>query len=177
METSTNKNLSKLIVIISVIIPVVVAVLLYLPNKGNMGDWVKFLPHFNGMLNSTTVVLLLIGYVFIKSGNVSYHKTAMISSFILGSIFLISYIIYHASVPSTSFGGDAPLKHVYYFFLASHILLSIVVVPFVLFAFYYALTGKIDRHKKIVKFTLPIWLYVSVTGVIVYFMISPYYSY
>ncbi len=177
MQTNDNKNFRKLIIFISAVVPLLVAILLYVPNKNNLGDWATFLPHLNGMLNSTTVILLLAGYVFIKAGNVFYHKTAMISSFTLGSIFLISYIIYHASVPSTPFGGEAFVKHIYYFFLASHILLSIVVVPFVLFAFYYALTGKIDRHKKIVKFTLPIWLYVSVTGVIVYFMISPYYSY
>ncbi len=166
-----------MIIVVSVIIPIAVAVLLFLPTKSGIeGDWVRFLPHFNGMLNSTTVILLLLGYVFIKNGNVSYHKTSMITSFILGSIFLISYITYHASVQSTPFGGEAPVKYIYYFFLITHILLSIVVVPFVLFAFYYALSGKIERHKKIVKFTLPIWLYVSVTGVIVYYMISPYYE-
>ena len=176
MKIANNKS-TGLIIIISIIVPVAVAVLLYLPKKSTIGgDWVTFLPHFNGMLNSTTVILLLIGFFCVKNGNLSYHKTSMISAFILGSIFLVSYIIYHASMPSTSYGGETPLKYMYYFFLLTHILFSIVVVPFVLFAFYYALSGRIEKHKKIVRFTLPIWLYVSVTGVIVYFMISPYYA-
>jgi putative membrane protein len=172
-----DKNFGTLIIILSIVVPALVGLLLFLPSKSGIeGDWVTFLPHFNGMLNSTTVILLLIGFFMIKRGHISYHKVCMVSSFILGTIFLISYIIYHASMPGTPFGGGAPIKYFYYFFLISHILLSIVVVPLVLFAFYFALSGKIDRHKKIVKFTLPVWLYVSITGVIVYFMISPYYG-
>lgn len=114
----------------------------------------------------------------------------MSSAFVLGSLFLISYIIYHATIDSTVFGdinGDGivsedelaeigMLRRVYLFVLLSHILLSIVVVPFVLFAFYYSLTDKIEKHKKVVKFTFPIWLYVSITGVIAYLFISPYYQ-
>ena len=107
--------------------------------------------------------------------DINMHKLFNTLSFILGSIFLISYIIYHSSVESTSYLGG--FKILYYFFLISHISLSIVVVPFVLFAFYYALSNQINNHKKIVKYTFPIWLYVSVSGVIVYLMISPFYNF
>ncbi|MBC7407897.1 MAG: DUF420 domain-containing protein, partial [Arcicella sp.] len=97
-------------------------------------------------------------------------------SFIQGSLFLVLYILYHVSNASTSYGGDGILKSIYYILLISHISLSIGVVWFVLRAVYYALSGQIVAHKKIVKWTFPLWLYVSVTGVIVYLMISPYYN-
>ena len=106
---------------------------------------------------------------------IKYHRISMMSAFVLGSLFLVSYVIYHSMADSTTFGGEGWIRPVYYFLLLSHILLAIVVVPFVLFAFYFALTDKIEKHKKIVKYTFPIWLYVSVTGVLVYLMISPYY--
>ncbi len=172
-----NNNLSRIIIIISVLIPLLVAILLFIPFKADVGgEWVKFLPHFNGIINSATVCILLLGLFFIKRKQISNHRASMTGALILGVLFLISYVIYHATVPSTSYGGEAPAKYFYYFFLLTHILLSIVVVPFVLFAFYYALTGNIPRHKKLVRYTFPIWLYVSLTGVIVYLMISPYYQ-
>lgn len=174
---SENKNFSVWIGIASVAIPLIVAFLLFNPYKTDTAsDWVKFLPHLNAVINSATVVILSMGFYFIKQKNIKFHKACMIAAFVLGVVFLISYIIYHYAVPSTHFGGAGTIKYVYYFFLISHILLSIVVVPFVLFAFYFALSKKIERHKKIVKFTFPIWMYVSVSGVIVYMMISPYYT-
>lgn len=175
MATIANKKLSNTIVVVSVLIPIVVAILLFFPFNASLGGWVKFLPHLNGVINSATVIILLTGFYFIKRGQVASHKASMLSALVLGVIFLVSYVIYHASVPSTPYGGEGSIRYVYYFFLMSHILLSIVVVPFVLFAFYYALSGNIVRHKKLVKYTLPIWLYVSATGVIVYLMIKPYY--
>jgi len=99
----------------------------------------------------------------------------MISAFILGCIFLIFYVIYHANAPSTKFGGEGLIRYVYFFFLITHILLAFIVVPLVLSAIYFAVSDKIEKHRKIVKFTFPVWLYVSITGIIVYLMISPYY--
>lgn len=185
----SNSRNTNIIIVVSVVIPLAVAALILLPQKIDAGSWVYFLPDLNAIINSLTAVLLMLALVMIKRGNVGAHKTLMISALILGFIFLISYIIYHASAGSVKFGDtDAngilseaerlavgSGRSVYLFILFSHILLSAFVVPFVLFAFYYALTGKIEKHKKIVKFTFPIWLYVSVTGVIVYFMISQYY--
>ncbi len=181
----------RLITAISVIIPIAVAVLLFMPVRlFTEADWVKLLPHINAVINSLTAVLLIAAVIMIKKGKIELHKKLMTTAFVLGSVFLVSYVIYHASIDSTKFGdvngngivSDEELaeigamRSVYLVILLSHILLSIVVVPFVLFAFYYSLTDKIEKHKKVVKFTFPIWLYVSVTGVIAYLFISPYYQ-
>lgn len=180
-----------LIIIASVLIPVVVALLIYMPEKINAGsDWIRFLPHLNGLVNTITSIILIAGFVFIKLKKVEYHRTAMSSAFFLGILFLVSYIIYHSTSASTIFGdvdgngileiGEAerigPMRYIYLSILISHILLAVVVVPFVLFAFYFALTKQFDKHKKTVRITLPVWLYVSISGVIVYLMISPYYT-
>lgn len=186
-----NKGYTRLIIVLSVAIPLAVAVLLFAPQKFlEFGSWVKNLPALNAILNSLTTVLLIAAVVAIKKGNIMVHKSLMTTAFILGSLFLVSYVLYHSSVPSVKFGdidgngilSDQELAEVggtrmfYLGVLLSHIGLSIVVVPFVLFAFYYSLTGKIEKHRKIVKFTFPIWLYVSVTGVLTYLLISPYYQ-
>ncbi len=175
--------------VVSVVIPLAVAVLIFMPARLDTGDWVKFLPHLNAVINSATAGLLLLGLYFIKNQRVELHRAVMLSAFVLGALFLISYIIYHASVPSVKYGdldADGILsaaeaeavgsgRTIYLITLLSHIGLSIVVVPFVLMALYFALTNQFDKHKKAVKYGYPIWLYVSVTGVIVYFMIRPFY--
>ncbi len=184
-----NRNLT-IIGILSVAIPLVVAMLLFMPSKLDIGEtWISFLPHLNGVLNAATSLTLVAGLIFIKRKKISYHRVAMLSSFVLGSIFLISYVIYHASAASTVFGdvnGNGlleeaeaaqitTLRMVYLVILVTHIILAAIVVPFVLLALYYALTNKFVQHREIVKFAYPIWLYVSVTGVLVYLMISQYY--
>lgn len=164
--------------ILSVAIPLAVAILLN-PRfpKLNLGEWTRALPHLNGLINTATSLLLMAGFYFVKKGNVAAHRRSMQSAFALGSLFLVSYVLYHLTNESTAFGGEgALLRGFYYFILISHILLSIVVVPFVLLAVYYAWSNQIPRHKRIVKVTFPLWLYVSVTGVIAYLMISPYYA-
>lgn len=174
-----NKSRYSILVIgaLSVFIPLLITWLIFNPSMDQANrSWAYFLPHLNGVLNAATSITLIAGFIFIKNEKVSYHKMAMIVSFILGTFFLISYVTYHSLVPSTSFGGIGWVKIVYYFFLLSHILLAIVVVPLVLLAFYHALNSDFDRHKKIVKYTFPVWLYVSITGVIVYLMISRYYT-
>jgi len=179
------------IVVISVAIPVVVALLLFMPyNFSAAGaDWVKVLPGLNAVINSMTAILLIMAVVAVKNGKQVLHRNLMMTALVLGTIFLVSYVIYHASSTSVIFGdvdhngtldaaeSDAvgAWRGIYLFTLLSHIGLSIAVVPFVLLAFYRALTGQFAGHKKIVKFTFPIWLYVSITGVLVYLMISPYY--
>lgn len=161
--------------VLSVAIPLAVAVLLGLPTKLNLGDWVYTLPHVIGVINTLTSVCLIIAVIAIKNKNVKLHKMFNSAAFILGALFLVCYVTYHASAASTAFGGEGVARYVYYFFLITHIVLSIGVVPMVLLAFFYALNDMLDKHKKIVRFTFPIWLYVSITGVIVYLMISPYY--
>ena len=139
-----NNNLVNVIKVVSILIPVAVAFLLFMPSKITLfGDWTYKLPHFNAIINSLTSVFLILSFYMIKyKKDIKSHQIWNTLSFTLGAIFLISYIIYHSSVESTSYQGDSRI--VYFFFLISHIILSIVVVPFVLFAFYYSLTNQIS---------------------------------
>ncbi len=187
----SNRTYLRVIQVVSVVIPIAVAVLLFAPFNLTIGDqpWVKALPAVNAVINSATAVLLIAALVAIKKKNIKLHRNLMMSALVLGTIFLVSYIIYHASTTSTVFGDlnhDGVLSEVertevgswrgiYVSLLLSHIGLSIVVVPFVLLAFYYALSNQIPKHQRIVKYTFPVWLYVSVSGVLVYLMISSYY--
>ncbi|WP_192351658.1 DUF420 domain-containing protein [Algoriphagus sp. Y33] len=164
------------IIAISVIIPVVVAVLIFMPSKIDLGvEWVYFLPHLNAVINSAATVALIMGLLFIKRGNIPLHRASMTVAFGLGSIFLISYVVYHAAADSTSFGGEGMIRSIYYFLLLTHIVLAAVALFPILFAYYYGYTDQREKHRKVVRFAYPIWLYVTVTGVIVYLMISPYY--
>ncbi len=176
IDSKNDKIYLAIIGVVSVLIPVVVALLLFLPQTGNLGDLnVAFLPHLNAVLNSATSIALLAGFYFIKTKNIAFHRTAMFSAFGLSSIFLVSYVIYHFQGTHTTY-PDIPSKPIYLIILISHIILATVVVPFVLISIYFAISNQIERHKNIVKYTFPIWLYVAVTGVIVYFMISPFYK-
>jgi putative membrane protein len=179
-----------LIVFISIILPLFTGYLIYSNKSGEVAsDWVYMLPHINGMINSFTVLILFLGFILIRRGNIVWHKMAMLTAFFLGILFFISYTIYHANVPSQVFGDinnnnelepDELIvlgysRAVYLSLLLSHIVLAVILAPFILMALFYAFKGKIDRHKKIVRFALPIWIYVSISGVIVYLMISQYY--
>lgn len=170
-----EKKANRVINVLALAIPIAVAVLLGIRQKVDLGSWTTYLPHINGIINSLTAVLLLMGLYFIKQKNVVAHKRTMLTAFVLGSFFLVSYVLYHLTNESTPFGGQGWIRPVYYFLLVSHIVLSVVVVWFVLRAVYFALSGQISRHKQTVKYTFPIWLYVSITGVVVYLMIRPYY--
>jgi putative membrane protein len=172
-----NKQANQIINVLAVAIPVVVAILLNpkIP-KVALGDWTHNLPFVNACINTLTAISLLMGLYFIKQKNVIAHRAMMLTSFVLGSVFLVNYVMYHLSNESTPFGGVGVVRPIYYFLLISHISLSIGVVWFVLRALYFALSGQIEAHKKVVKWAYPIWLYVSVTGVVVYAMISPYYG-
>ena len=165
----------KAINILSVIIPIAVALLIGIRQKIPMGEWTTVLPDVIGGLNAVTSLLLVAAVIAIKQRKVELHRKLMTTAFALGAVFLVTYILYHVSNPSTPYGGEGAIRYVYYFLLISHILLSIVVVRYVLLAMYYALTQQFSDHQRIVKVAFPVWLYVSVTGVIVYLMISPYY--
>lgn len=170
-----EQKANRVINILSLAIPIAVAVLLGIRQKVDLGAWTDYLPHINGVINSLTSVLLLVGFYFIRQKNVAAHRLTMLTAFGLGSIFLVSYILYHLTHDSTPFGGQGWIRPVYYFLLVSHIGLSVIVVWFVLRAVYFALSNQILKHKQTVKWTFPIWLYVSITGVIVYLLIKPYY--
>lgn len=184
------KRIQNIILFLSIIIPLTVALLLFIPGKLSVtGNWNLYLPHINGSINIITSFVLLFGFIMIKRENKDMHKKAMVTAFLLGVLFLISYILYHSTTSSTIFGDvnhDGLLdldenaqigyiRSIYLLILLTHILLAIIVVPLVLFAFYFALMDKFDKHKRIVRFTLPVWLYVSVSGVVVYLLIRPYY--
>lgn len=170
-EFAKPKSPNILINSISVVIPLLVVLMLAFPNKLELGQWTKILPHAIGAVNSLTTAFLILGLIFIKFGKVSYHRVAMSTAFLLGIVFLFCYVSYHISNPANKFGGEGTVKVIYLLILASHILFSLVVLPLVLRAMYFALTKQFARHKGIVKFAYPIWLYVSATGVIVYFML------
>ena len=179
-----------ILIVISILVPAVVASLfLFRTTEANLGSWVYSLPQLNVTLNATTIVLLIAALIMIKKGKEKAHRNLMLTALFLGTLFLISYITYHASVPSTVYGDlnhDHTLsqselmvvgswRSVYLVLLLSHILVAVSGLPLVLIAVYHGLKGNRTAHKKIVKFTFPVWLYISITGVIVYFLISPYY--
>ncbi|HSI78640.1 MAG TPA: DUF420 domain-containing protein [Lunatimonas sp.] len=172
-----DKQMLRWISVISILIPIVVAVLLFMPSKMDLGtEWVYFLPHLNAVINTAASIALVLGVIFIKRGNIGYHRAAMTSAFGLGAVFLVSYVVYHAAAESTSFGGEGWIRSVYYFLLISHILLAAIALFPILLAYYYGYTNRIEKHRATVKYAFPIWLYVTVTGVIIYLMVSPYYQ-
>lgn len=130
----------------------------------------------NAAINSTVSVLLLLGLVAVKNKKYLLHKRIMITAIILSCLFLVSYICHHLFTGETKFGGEGTIRYVYYFILGTHILLAAIILPFILFTAYRSMIGEFARHKKLARITWPIWLYVAVTGVIVYVMISPYYN-
>ena len=168
-----QKSYKKLIVAISIVIPVAVAVLFGVKLEGYN---FSFLPRIYASINGFTAVLLIVALVAIKNNKRIIHEHLMKTSMGLSALFLVLYIAYHMTSESTPFGGEGTVKYIYYFILISHILLSIAVVPLVLFTFERAISGDFVRHKALAKFAFPIWLYVAVTGVVVYLMISPYYT-
>ncbi|MCU0707517.1 MAG: DUF420 domain-containing protein [Pirellula sp.] len=161
---------------ISIAVPLVVALLLGIRTKVDLGSWTQNLPHVIGGINTLTSCLLVIGWLGVRNGKIALHRACMTSAIGLGALFLVCYVTYHLSNPSTTFGGTGVIRYVYYFILISHILLSLVVLPLVLRAFAFAWCRMFDAHRRIARFALPIWLYVSVTGVLAYWMISPYYA-
>ena len=156
---------------ISIVVPLVVAILLGLPAKLDLGGWTRSLPHVIGTINSLTTIALILGLAFIKLKKISLHRSMMTASFGLGGLFLICYVLYHLTNPSNKFNGEGFVRYVYFFTLITHIGFSLVVLPLVLRAMYYAATKQFAAHKKIVRFAYPIWLYVSVTGVLVYLFV------
>ena len=162
----------KVIIALSIILPLAVAVLFKVKIPGYD---LSFLPPIYASINGLTAILLIVAVVAIKNNKRKMHENLMKTCIGLSAVFLVMYVLYHMTSDSTPYGGEGPIRVVYYVILISHILLSVVVVPLVLFTFSRALSGNFERHKALARFTFPIWLYVAVTGVIVYLMISPYY--
>ena len=168
-----SKKYRPLVIAVSVLVPIVVAILftVRIPDA----EPLTFLPPIYAGINALTSLLLIAALYFIKNGQRMIHEALMKVCIGLSLIFLIMYIAYHMTTDPTPFGGEGVIKYMYYFILISHILLSIVVIPLVLTSYTRAISSEFISHKKISRITFPVWLYVAVTGVIVYLMISPYY--
>ena len=173
MNIEKEKKYNKWVVVLSVLIPIIVAVLFGVKIDIELP---VFLPPIYATTNALTAFLLVLAFIAIRNKNVKLHKRLTTSAIILSVLFLVMYVAYHMTSDSTKFGGEGVIKYVYYFILITHILLSIVVIPFVLITYVRAITDNIERHKKIAKITFPLWLYVAISGVLVYIMISPYYA-
>lgn len=166
----------KIILGVSAVVTLLVALMFFVqPPDIAHGINLAFFPKFHAVLNSIATVLLVSGFIFIKNRKITAHKVCMALAFAVSAVFLVSYVTYHTLSAPTPYGGDGILKFVYFFILLTHIILAASVLPFILFTFFRALTGDYYKHKKVARITLPIWLYVTVTGVLVYLLISPYY--
>ncbi|MBO3115563.1 DUF420 domain-containing protein [Winogradskyella sp. DF17] len=180
MSTEQNqleKKYNKWIVVLSIAVPLVVAALfgVNLRKLGYDVEPLRFLPPIYATVNGITAVVLVMAVVAIKNSKRQLHERLMKFAIALSVAFLVMYVAYHMTSDSTKFGGEGFIRYIYYFILITHISLSIVIIPFVLITYVRAITNNFERHKKIAKITFPMWLYVAVTGVIVYLMISPYY--
>ncbi len=176
--TEEEKKYKGVIWTLSIVIPLAVAVLfgVNLRKLGYDVEPLSFLPPIYATINGLTAVFLVIAVSAIKRGNAKMHENLIKLCMVFSSLFLLMYVAYHMTSDSTKFGGEGAIRYIYYFILVTHIVLSVIIIPFVLFTFVRGIAGAYERHKKLARITYPMWLYVAVTGVIVYLMISPYYA-
>lgn len=174
-----EKTIFRIVMAVSVLVFLLVLLLdsKILPKPDPMPSFVKYLPGLNAFINATCTLLLILSFRAIKQKKVDLHKRFNLSTFFLSSLFLVSYVLYHWMSDETRFPEDNPLRPLYLAILLSHIVLAAVVLPMVLISFWYGLTNQVVKHRRIAKWTFPVWLYVTTTGVIVYLMISPYYRF
>ncbi|MXV17620.1 DUF420 domain-containing protein [Hufsiella ginkgonis] len=188
-----DKILFRIVAAISIFVFLVVVILnrKVIPAPAGLPSFTFFLPKFNAIINGTCSVLLLLSLYFIRRRNITMHKRINLLTFVLSALFLVSYIGFHYLAPETRYGDlnsdgilspeevaeAGNLRYIYYVILVTHIILAAVVLPLVLLSFYRGLQMQVERHKRLVRWTFPIWLYVTVTGVVVYLMISPYYNF
>jgi putative membrane protein len=179
VKSMSEKSLSLIIYAVSIVICLAVAFLIYFPQALSLGGGVdvSYLPRFHAFLNGSCTLLLIAGYVAVRRKQYNLHKMLMVSCFLLSSIFLVSYVTYHSQAPATTFGGEGMIRPIYYTILLTHIVLAALILPLALFTISRSWRGEFAKHKKIARYTLPIWIYVTATGVIVYFMIAPYYKF
>jgi len=182
MNTALSNNQDKIyfriVMALSIVVFATVVILnrKIIPRPDTTPDFVYFLPKLNAIINGICSLLLLISLYFIKQKNINAHKRTNITTFVLSSIFLVSYVLFHYFVDNTLY-PDNGLKPIYYAVLIPHIILAALVLPLILLSFYHGLKMNVEKHKKLVRFAYPIWLFVTVSGVIVYLMISPYYAF
>lgn len=187
-----ERSISAVIIIVSILVPVLVAILFFVspPDIYHNLD-LAFFPRFHAILNSLTSVCIIAGVILIKKKLIIWHRWSMLSAFLLSTIFLVSYVTYHTLADGSTKYGDTDfngvlddaevvaagtLRYIYYFILITHIVLAALILPLILFTFSKALNNKIETHRKLARWTFPLWLYVAVTGVLVYVLISPFYA-
>jgi putative membrane protein len=179
---NTNKQdqiYFRLVMAISIVVFALVVVLnrKFIPRPDVTPAFVYLLPKLNAIINGTCTLLLLLSLYFIKNKNITRHKQINILTFVLSSLFLVSYVAFHYFVDSTEYPTTAAYRSLYLAILIPHIILAALVLPLILLSFYYGIKMQVLKHKKLVRFAYPIWLFVTLSGVIVYIMISPYYSF
>ncbi|WP_417601233.1 DUF420 domain-containing protein [Owenweeksia hongkongensis] len=176
-KQNSDKVAVPLIVALSIVVPLAVAALILFPDvlSIDMGIERSTLPAFHAILNGSTAILLILGLWFIRKKNIAAHRAAMLTGFGFSAIFLVSYVISKLNADPIPYGGEGFLKGLYFFVLITHIVLSVPVLPLAMFAIYRGLSGEYGKHRKIVRWTFPIWLYVAITGVLVYLFMAPYY--
>lgn len=176
-QNNNDKIFFRIVVIVTIIVFAAVIILnrKVLPGPDTMPDFTYLLPKINAFINGTCALLLMLSLYFIKRKNIKAHKTINIITFFLSSVFLVSYVTFHYLADETKFPAGNSLRGLYLFILITHIILAASVLPLILLSFYHGLKMNVAKHKKLVRWTYPIWLYVTISGVIVYLMISPYY--
>ncbi len=173
-----NLALAKKLNIAAVVVSIVVLLLVGRMRRVRLDTGIdfSFLPPFYSTLNALTAVVLLVGFYFIKQKNVEAHRKAMFLALSLSVMFLLCYVVYHFTTPETKYCGEGSIRTVYFILLISHIILAAVILPFILFTFIRAYTGQIEKHRKMAKWVYPMWLYVAITGPVIYFMLRPCYG-
>lgn len=171
-----DKQARLLILTVSFVVFAAVVILSRVQLKVDLGFSVHVFAAINAVINSCVSLLLIAALVAIKNKNYVAHKNMMLTAMVLSILFLVSYIAHHLLSGDTKFGGEGAIRYVYFIILITHIFLAAIILPFILYTAYRSLTGEFEKHKKLAKYTWPLWLYVSITGVVVYLMISPYYT-
>ena len=170
------KNYTGIVLTLTVLINGLIAVLFFMPKLDQFSHAnIHILPMLNAIFNSFTFIFLLAALIMIKQKNIKAHKRFILAAFTTTLLFLICYVTYHSIAENTLYGGEGIMRPIYFFILITHICLSAIIVPLALFTLIRGFSMQVERHKKIARWTMPLWLYVSLTGVIVYLMISPYY--
>lgn len=175
----SDKIIYRVVLAATLAIPLVVLILglKILPKPEPAPSFIYYLPTLNAIINGTCSILLLVSFYFIKRKQIAIHKKLNIATLLLSTLFLLSYVTFHYMGPVTKFGGEGAIRYVYFTILITHIIAAAVVLPLVLLSFHRGLQMDVPRHRKLVRYTFPLWLYVTVTGVVVYLMISPYYNF
>lgn len=173
-EISVKKALVVILLVSGLAFLFLIYLLYFREAAGSTEDWVTQLPALNAFLNSISTVLIILGYVAIRRKRYLRHMKLMLTAFITSSLFLISYLLYHNFVGHTPFPGEGWIRPIYFFILITHIILSATVVPLVLTSYYFAFAGRFKTHRKVSMWTFPIWLYVSITGVVIFFILNAY---